>query len=146
LSIIKLLRKTAIAETSNDATFVYEGGEAMEVHDKNIPDVAIEEDRLRGRDADTPNEIPAKGLRDVFWRLVSEVIDDRATLIAAGVSFYILLSLFPALGALVALYGIIADTATMAKQIEFVSTFCRQGHSTSSSPSSMGSFSRRHRR
>lgn len=93
----------------------------MEVNDKNIPDVASEEDRARGRDADTPNEIPAKGLRDVFWRLVSEVSEDRVTLVAAGVAFYILLSLFPALGALVSLYGIIADTGTMAKQIEFMS-------------------------
>lgn len=93
----------------------------MEVNDNNIPDVASADDLARGRDADTPNEIPAKGLRDVFWRLVSEVSEDRVTLVAAGVAFYVLLSLFPALGALVSLYGIIADTGTMAKQIEFIS-------------------------
>ncbi|WP_438749390.1 YihY/virulence factor BrkB family protein [Pararhizobium sp. O133] len=73
----------------------------------------------RGRDATTPNQIPARGLRDVFWRLVGEVIADRVTLVAAGVTFYILLSLFPALGALVSLYGFIADPATMAKHITF---------------------------
>lgn len=75
----------------------------------------------RGREAETPNEIPAKGLRDVFWRVVSEVIEDRVTLVAAGVAFYVLLSLFPALGALVSLYGLIADPTTMVKHIEFVS-------------------------
>ncbi len=74
----------------------------------------------RGREASTPNEIPAKGLRDVFWRVVSEVIDDRVTLIAAGVAFYVLLSLFPALGALVSFYGFIADPGTMAKHIAFI--------------------------
>jgi membrane protein len=104
-----------------------EEGEAMEVNDDNIPNVASEDDRARGRDAETPKEIPAKGLRDVFWRLVSEVSEDRVTLIAAGVTFYILLSLFPALGALVALYGIIADTGTMATQIAFLSEILPPG-------------------
>jgi membrane protein len=75
----------------------------------------------RGREAETPNEIPAKGLRDVFWRVVKEVIQDRVTLVAAGVAFYVLLSLFPALGALVSLYGLIADPTTMVKHIDFVS-------------------------
>jgi membrane protein len=75
----------------------------------------------RGREAETPNEIPAKGLRDVFWRVVTEVIEDRVTLVAAGVAFYVLLSLFPALGALVSLYGLIADPTTMVEHIEFVS-------------------------
>jgi membrane protein len=73
----------------------------------------------RGREAETPNDIPAKGLNDVFWRVVSEVVDDRVTLVAAGVAFYVLLSLFPALGALVSFYGFIADPATMAKHITF---------------------------
>jgi membrane protein len=75
----------------------------------------------RGREAETPNEIPAKGLRDVFWRVVKEVIQDRVTLVAAGVAFYVLLSLFPALGALVSLYGLIADPTTMVQHIDFVS-------------------------
>ncbi|MGI0522822.1 YihY/virulence factor BrkB family protein [Rhizobium giardinii] len=99
----------------------------MDVNDRDTSGVASEEDRARGRDADTPNEIPAKGFRDVFWRLVSEVSEDRVTLIAAGVTFYILLSLFPALGALVSLYGIIADPSTMAKQIEFISDILPPG-------------------
>jgi len=81
----------------------------------------------RGRDAETPNEIPAKGLRDVFWRVVGQVVEDRVTLVAAGVSFYILLSLFPALGALVSLYGFIADPSTMLKHITFVADILPPG-------------------
>ncbi|WP_426232331.1 YihY/virulence factor BrkB family protein [Pararhizobium sp. DWP3-4] len=75
----------------------------------------------RGRNAETPNEIPTRGLRDVFWRVLEDVFEDRVTLIAAGVTFYVLLSLFPALGALVSFYGFIADPATMAKHIVFIS-------------------------
>ncbi len=63
----------------------------------------------RGRDAKSPGEIPVRGLRDVFWRVIEAITADRVTLIAAGVTYYLLLSLFPALAALVALYGFVAD-------------------------------------
>jgi membrane protein len=62
-----------------------------------------------------------KGLRDVFWRVVHEVSDDRVTLIAAGVTFYLLLGLFPSLSALVALYGLVADPATIADHLRELS-------------------------
>ncbi|MBB3593075.1 membrane protein [Rhizobium sp. BK529] len=54
------------------------------------------------------------GLRDVFWRLLEEVSDDRVMLVAAGVTFYLLLAMFPALAALVSLYGLAADPLTIA--------------------------------
>lgn len=76
----------------------------------------------RGRHADSPNEIPAKGLRDVFWRVVTAVMVDRVTLIAAGVTYFLLLSLFPALGALVALYGFVADPTTIMGHIGFLAS------------------------
>jgi membrane protein len=74
----------------------------------------------RGRNAKTPNEIPLRGLRDVFWRVVSEFSEDRVTLIAAGATYYLLLALFPALAALVSLYGVVADPLTIAKHINFL--------------------------
>jgi len=71
----------------------------------------------RGRDADKPAEIPARGLKDVFWRIVSGVMEDRVTLIAAGVTYYLLLALFPAASVLVSLYGLMADPAAIADRI-----------------------------
>ncbi len=71
----------------------------------------------RGRNAAVPEAIPIKGLRDVFFRVVKEVSDDRVTLIAGGVTFYLLLALFPALAALVALYGLMADPVTMSDHL-----------------------------
>lgn len=70
-----------------------------------------------GRDAKTPEAIPVRGLRDVLWRVYSEVSHDRVSLIAAGVTFYLFLALFPAIAALVSLYGLLADRATMAEHI-----------------------------
>ena len=74
----------------------------------------------RGRDAEAPQDIPAKGLRDVFWRVVKAIMADRVTLIAAGVTYFMLLSLFPALGALVALYGFVADPTAIMAHISFL--------------------------
>lgn len=84
-------------------------------------------DKAIGRDADAPNEIPAKGMRDVFWRIYKALMVDRVTLIAAGVTYFLLLSLFPALGALVALYGFIADPVTIIDHISFVASILPPG-------------------
>ncbi|NEI74803.1 YihY family inner membrane protein [Rhizobium lusitanum] len=87
---------------------------------ESMPRQAVE--KGRGRHADSPNEIPVKGLRDVFWRVVTAVMIDRVTLIAAGVTYFLLLSLFPALGALVALYGVVADPTTIMGHISFLAS------------------------
>jgi uncharacterized BrkB/YihY/UPF0761 family membrane protein len=71
----------------------------------------------RGRAGPTPCDIPERGLRDVFWRVVSQISKDRVTLVAAGVTFYLLLALFPALTSLVSIYGLVSDTAAIAEQI-----------------------------
>jgi membrane protein len=72
------------------------------------------QDDAHGRLAMIPEEIPAPGLRDVFWRVMQELSQDRVAFIAAGVAFYLLLALFPALAALVSLYGLIADPAAVS--------------------------------
>ncbi|MDX0407476.1 YihY family inner membrane protein [Sinorhizobium medicae] len=74
----------------------------------------------RGRAADSPGEIPARGLRDVFWRVVAQVSEDRISLVAAGVTFYVLLSVFPALASLVSIYGLVSDPGTIAEQASYL--------------------------
>ena len=72
------------------------------------PAVAAEQPD-RGRHADRPSEVPPKGWKDVAVRVRSEAKDDHVPLLAAGVSFYALLAVGPALAALISLYGLIAD-------------------------------------
>ncbi|TNC11677.1 YihY/virulence factor BrkB family protein [Methylobacterium terricola] len=67
----------------------------------------------RGRKADTPSEIPAKGWKDIALRLYQEFSNDRILLVAAGVTFYAILALFPAIAALVSIYGAVADPSTI---------------------------------
>ena len=70
----------------------------------------------RGRQADTPLEVPPRGWKDILLRTKREVTEDQLALVAAGVAFYFMLALFPALLAIVSFYGFVADPATVAKQ------------------------------
>ncbi len=75
----------------------------------------------RGRDADTPLQIPRKGWFDIAMRVKGEIAKDHVGLIAAGVAFYGLLALFPAITALMALSGLILAPEQVIAQIENVS-------------------------
>ena len=77
-----------------------------------------EEDISRGRAADTPSAILAKGWKDVFWRVWKSLTQDHVMLIAGGVTFYLLLALFPALVAFLSIYGIFFDPATAVDQAQ----------------------------
>jgi membrane protein len=80
-----------------------------------------------GRAAHTPSAIPFAGLRDVFWRVVTEIGEDRVTLIAAGVTYYLLLALFPAMAALVSIYGFVADPGAIGTQVTLLSDVLPSG-------------------
>src|SRR5262245_16092329 len=81
----------------------------------------------RGRDAETPAQIPAKGWKDIAWRVYDGIQNDRVLLVAAGVTFYALLALFPATAALVSLYGLFADPSTINEHLRLVSGFLPDG-------------------
>lgn len=71
----------------------------------------------RGRAADKPTEIPAKGWKDILWRVKDEIADDRVSLIAVGVAFYGFLAIFPAIAALMALSGLFLEPSDITDQI-----------------------------
>src|SRR5215203_313760 len=78
-------------------------------------------ERDRGREATTPTDIPAKGWKDILWRTYEEINKDRILAVAAGVTFYALLALFPAIAALVSIYGLFADPATIQDHLNSLS-------------------------
>ncbi len=63
----------------------------------------------RGREAERPGQIPARGWKDVAVRLKAQLKEDDVPLLAAGVAFFALLALVPTLVALVSIYGLAAD-------------------------------------
>src|SRR5437762_5537106 len=75
----------------------------------------------RGRSAEKPSEIPARGWKDILWRVYAGISDDRILANAAAVTFYALLALFPAIAALVSIYGLFADPASIQQHLDSVS-------------------------
>lgn len=80
-----------------------------------------------GRFATTPSEIPTRGWKDILLRVYENVSEHRVIAIAAGVTFYVILALFPALAALVALYGFFADPNTIGQHLNALSSFVPGG-------------------
>jgi membrane protein len=72
----------------------------------------------RGRLARTPSESPARGWKDVLLRVYNNLSKDRVILVAAGITFYTILAIFPAIAAMVALYGLFADPSSIATQFD----------------------------
>jgi membrane protein len=75
----------------------------------------------RGREAGRPTEIPPAGWKDILLRAWSEVSDANLFLVAGGVTYAILLALFPGLAALVSLYGLLLDASQIEKQVATLS-------------------------
>ncbi|WGM32794.1 YihY/virulence factor BrkB family protein [Brevundimonas sp. NIBR11] len=74
----------------------------------------------RGRMAQRPHQIPHKGWIDIFWRVGGAYFGDRVGFVSGGVTFFILLSLFPALAAFITIYGLFADPTDAAGRIAFL--------------------------
>ena len=73
--------------------------------------------RRRGPGARSPAKVVARGWRQILAASVKEFNEDHIPTSSAAVTFYILLSLFPALGAFVALYGLIANVEDAQRQV-----------------------------
>ena len=77
-------------------------------------------ERGRGRKAHAPTHIPWRGWRDIIVRTYTETLEDRLFALAAGVAFYSLVALFPAIAAGVSCYALFADASTIARHLSLV--------------------------
>lgn len=93
-------------------------------HHHYMPRVQMGRDaHERGRTARTPKDIPAKGWKDILWRVWEEQSEDNIGMIAAGVAYYAILALFPAIAAAVSLYGLVADPTAIEGQFDTLAGF-----------------------
>jgi membrane protein len=81
----------------------------------------------RGRRAGRPDEIPARGWKDILWRTYEEMQQDRLMAVAAGVAFYALLAIFPAVTALVSLYGLVFEPTTVTGHLALAASMLPPG-------------------
>ena len=71
-----------------------------------------------GRNVAQPHRFPGRGWWMILKRTFAQANEDRLLSEAAGVTFYALLATFPAIAALISLYGLVADPATVGQQID----------------------------
>jgi YihY family inner membrane protein len=74
-------------------------------------------EKLAGSNAEGPSEIPPKGWWYVAKRAAAGFSEDRVMTEAAGVTFYVLLALFPALASFISIYGLFADPGALTNQL-----------------------------
>lgn len=73
-----------------------------------------------GRDADAPIRIPARGWWDIALRMWRSLGEDRLLSVAAGMTFYTLLAIFPAIAAFVSLYGLLASGQSVESTLDYM--------------------------
>ena len=81
----------------------------------------------RGRMAQRPEHIPHKGWVDILWRTGAAYFGDRVGFFAGGVTFFLLLSLFPTLAVFVTVYGLFADPNGAWERLQFLYSVLPQG-------------------
>lgn len=74
--------------------------------------------RLPGIEANRPTEIPAAGWKQIVKRAWQESKQDSVPLLAAGVAFFAFLAIFPAIIAVLNIYGLVADPRQAAEQVQ----------------------------
>ena len=95
--------------------------------DRALSAVGRIDDDDRGRHAASPAEIPAKGWKDVLLRVYANISAHRILALAAGMTYYSILAIFPAIAALVALYGFFSDPMTIARHLDQLGGFLPGG-------------------
>jgi membrane protein len=78
-------------------------------------------EELPGIHAEKPTDIPWRGWKQIVKRAWAEHKADNMPIIGAGVAFFGFLSIFPALIALISIYGLVASPKTVADQVQSLS-------------------------
>jgi len=88
-----------------------------EPDDPRSRDLARSREAGRGRQATTPEQIPARGWKDILWRVLWSISEDRILSTSGGVAFFALLAIFPGIAAVVSLYGLFADASIVGAHL-----------------------------
>ena len=83
-------------------------------------------DGPRGREAEKPAQIPRKGWWDIAKRVKEEIDNDHVAMIAAGIAFYGLLAIFPAIVALISIWSLVFDPQQITQQIASIGSLLPQ--------------------
>ena len=105
----KAARRKAAAEAARS-------GPAKDPH--RVPPGGPTQEQLPGIHAEKPSDIPWAGWKQILKRAWAENKADNMPIIAGGVAFFGFLAIFPALIALISIYGMVASPEQAAEQVE----------------------------
>jgi membrane protein len=80
-----------------------------------------------GRFSGNPLQIPWAGWKGILWRTYVHTGEDRLLATAAGVVFFGLLAVFPAITALVSCYGLFANPSTIGANLQTLALMLPEG-------------------
>ncbi len=80
------------------------------------PDDAPEDGRMASR----PSGFPARAWKSVLYRVWTGLGRHHLSVVSAGVAFFALLAIFPAIAALISLYGLVADPTQIIESMDAV--------------------------
>jgi membrane protein len=90
-------------------------------------DLARSREPGRGREANTPEQIPPRGWGDILWRVFWSISADRILSTSGGVAFFALLAVFPGVAAIVSMYGLFADVSRIGEHLSVLTGFFPSG-------------------
>jgi membrane protein len=120
-SAVDRIRERVQEKAARRAAAARAAGERPAQDPDRPPAGAPTPEELPGIHAEKPTEIPWRGWKQILKRAWAEHRADNMPIIAGGVAFFGFLSIFPALIALVSLYGLVASPETVAQQVEDLS-------------------------
>jgi membrane protein len=80
-----------------------------------------------GRCTAGSSEVPVRGWKDMLLLVYANTSKHRIMSLAAGMTYYSLLAIFPAIAALVAVYGLFSDPLTIARDLDQLGGFLPGG-------------------
>ncbi len=75
----------------------------------------------RGRDAESPTDLPRQGWRDIFWRTQRKLSKDNLPILAAGVAYYAFIASVPGLLVVMVIYAWVADASSLTRHLNLLS-------------------------
>lgn len=73
-----------------------------------------------------PTHIPSSGWKSIGLGVKDEIGENNVSIVSAGVAFYAFLALFPAIGALVSIYGLAMDPQSLQDQLQKINQIMPQ--------------------
>ncbi|MFD2517031.1 YihY/virulence factor BrkB family protein [Salinimicrobium flavum] len=74
-------------------------------------------EEIRIKEIKKPSNIPFSGWKTIFLRVKDEIGENNVSIVSAGVAFYAFLAVFPAIGAMVSIYGLAMNPQSIQSQL-----------------------------